>query len=129
MLELSRRVLECLDSGDREGLFALTDPDIVLATDPSWPGGGEYRGMAAYRRFMDDFFDTFDEVRFVAVAEPEVVEDWLLLRGHWTGTGVSSGIETSSEDFTMLNRAANGLMTDVRAYFDDAKAREYASST
>jgi len=101
----------------------------VLATDPRWPGGGEFRGKAEFRRFMGQFLEAFAGIRFKEEREPEVLGDAALFRGRWVGEGASSGIETASVPFWVIYRSRNGLITESRFYFSESAAREAASPT
>jgi hypothetical protein len=97
-----------------------------MVTDPRWPGGGEFRGQVAFRRFMDQFLEAFAGIRFQEEREPEVLADAALFNGRWIGMGVSSRIETASVPFWVLHRSRNGLITESRFFFDEAEAREAA---
>lgn len=99
-----------------------------MVTDRDWPGGGEYRGREEFKRFMQQFMEAFATIRFEQVTEPEIVGSTPVFRGHWTGAGMTSGIEASSVDFSVVFWSRDGLITEIRFFFHDAEAREYARS-
>ena len=101
----------------------------MIATDPRWPGGGEFHGTESYRRFMDQFLEAFAGVRFKPESEPEVQSDAVIYHGRWHGLGAASGIETSSVPFWVVFRARDGLIGEARFFFEEERAREEASST
>ena len=100
-----------------------------MVTDPRWPGGGEFSGKAAFRRFMGQFLEAFDRIRFKEERDPEVIGDAVLFQGRWVGLGVSSRIETASVPFWVVHRSRSGLITESRFFFNEAEAREEASPT
>lgn len=112
-----------------EAFWELTHPDIVLATDPRWPGGGEFHGADEYRRFMAQFLEAFEGIRFQEERPPEVVGDWALFHGRWVGLGAASGIATASAAFWAACRARDGLIAEARFFFDETDAREAVSPT
>ena len=124
-LTLGRRGWERFNAGDLDGLWELVHPDIVMATDPRWPGGGEYRGLEAYKRFMAQFTEAFASVRFEEEREPETVGEWALFRGRWIGPGATSGIETPSPWFTVAVRVHDARIGEMRFFFLDEEARDY----
>jgi hypothetical protein len=109
-------------------MVGLLASDYLLVTDPSWPGGGEYRGIDAYRRFMAQFLEAFGGIRFQSESEPEAIGDFGLFQGRWLGLGAASGIETVSEPFWVLVLARDGKVSESRFFFGEAKAREHATS-
>jgi len=100
----------------------------VVATDARWPGGGEFRGAGEFRRFMSQFFEAFDWVRFEQTREPEMIGDWLHYRGRWVGVGHASQIETASPEFSQISVWEDGLITESRFFFSEREAREHAGS-
>lgn len=59
LLELTRQLFEALNKGDFGGLVSSLGPVPVL--DVSAWGFGTYEGTRAIRRFLDDWFGSFDE--------------------------------------------------------------------
>ena len=110
-------------------LWDLVDPDVVLVTDPSWPGGGEFRGSEQYQWFMTQFLEAFEGIRFQPESEPEAIGEAALFHGRWVGLGAASGAETTSMPFWVAVRSSQGRVTEAGFFFDEEKAREALSPT
>lgn len=126
-LRLARESFRRFNAGDLEGFWAMPyADDLVVATDPSWPGGGEFHGIDEFRRFIGQFLEAFDEIRFEEDAEPEIVGDAAIFHGRWIGLGATSGIETASPAFFVVFRAVAGRTTEVLFFFSGEAARANA---
>jgi ketosteroid isomerase-like protein len=66
-LEMVRALYEAMNRGDWDALFANAAPEIEWETDPRHPKAGIYRGRAAFRDFVEDLDDPFEQT----VIEPE----------------------------------------------------------
>ena len=127
-LEVGRRIWDAFNAGEMDAFWELVHPDCVMATDARWPGGGEYNGREAYRRFLEQFMEAFAEVRFAEDREPEHVGDWTLFHGCWVGSGASTGIESASPAFTVAILARDGTIREARFFFVEDEAREFVAS-
>jgi len=94
---------------DMERFWATIDPDCVLRTDPTWPGGGEFRGTEAVAGFLEEFLSAFADIHFEEDAEPVETAGGVVLRGRWVGSGAASGIETESLHVTVEISAGDRL--------------------
>ena len=52
---------EALNRGDWEGASACLSPEFEWETDPRHPKAGVYRGPDAFRRFLEDLEDPFEQ--------------------------------------------------------------------
>lgn len=125
-MALAERVFACFNAGEMDAFWELVHPDVVMATDRSWPGGGEYRGAAAFRRFMQQFLEAFQDVRFEQEEPPRDFGRRALLRGRWVGSGAASHIEAASPSFSVVLEARDGLVSGAWFFFDAARAEERA---
>jgi ketosteroid isomerase-like protein len=125
---LGRRILAGFNAGDQTLFLESLDPDCVLATDPRWPGGGEFHGVAEIQRFTSQFLEAFAGVRFEETHQAETIGDWGHFRGRWVGQGLASQIETASFEFSMIVRLVDGRIAEARYFFDTDEAREFARS-
>jgi ketosteroid isomerase-like protein len=123
-----RRIWTAFNAGDLEAVWALTHPEVVVATDPRWPDGGVHRGIEEFQAFMGRFLEAFEDVRFEELEDPERIGNWGLLRGKWVVHGAASGIESDSLHFSVLFRVRDGLIIESRFFFDDDEALEHARS-
>jgi hypothetical protein len=111
-----------------DGFWALQHPDIVMATDPTWPGGGEYGSREGFKHFLAQFTESFAWIKFEQVDDPRVAGRYGIFRGTWVGAGLASGAETRSAEFSVVLTSDGELVTEVRFYFHDEDALEFASS-
>jgi hypothetical protein len=77
---------------------------------------------------MSQFLEAFAGVRFEETEPVEMIGDWVHYRGKWIGQGLTSQIETSSFEFSMLSRTDGERIVEARFFFDIGEAREYARS-
>lgn len=94
---------------DMERFWATIAPDCVLRTDPTWPGGGEFRGTEAIAGFVEEFLSAFGDIHFEEDAEPVETDRGIAMRGRWIGSGAASGIETQSFHVTVDIAATDRL--------------------
>jgi ketosteroid isomerase-like protein len=127
-LKLARKGFERFNEGHMEGFWALQSPDVVMVTDPTWPGGGEYPSREGFKHFLEQFTEPFSSIKFESQGEDRVVGRYGILRGAWVGAGLTSGIETRSAEFSVLFTSDGNAVTEVRFFFRDEEALEYASS-
>jgi ketosteroid isomerase-like protein len=126
-LELGRRGFELFNARRLNEFWALQHPEIVMSTAEMWPGGGTYHGVDGFKRFLDQFFDAFSQVRFEEVREPALIGDVAVLRGRWVGAGATTGIETESIDFSVVFATRDGLLAQVRFFVSDTEAHRFAA--
>jgi len=73
--ELTRLAFEAVNQRDIDAVMSFFAPDAVL---DGRAAGGLYEGRAAIRGFLDDWFDSFAELR-MEVEELVVLDDGVLL--------------------------------------------------
>ena len=127
-LTIGEESLRRFNAGDLDGFWTLIHPDCVLVTDPAWPGGGRFEGREAYRTFMAQFLEAFDGIQLETMGEPQEVGDVALFRARWVGSGVSSGIETVSAEFSIVMVARDGMVAQLHFSFSDSYAQRIAST-
>ena len=64
LVELVRETVEAGDRSDVDALLAFYAPDAIW--DMSNVGMGEFKGLAAIRRFLEDWFGFYEEMRWEA---------------------------------------------------------------
>jgi hypothetical protein len=120
--------MEALNTRDLDGMFSLLTTDILLRTDPGWPGGGEFHGREEITRFAMDFIDPWDDVRYETAEEAASVGGRLVKRGRWSATGHASGIHGTIE-FTSVLSFDGPLITRMSVFLDHDEALAFASDT
>jgi ketosteroid isomerase-like protein len=66
-IENVRARYAAVNAGDRSALFRDVQPGFSLETPDRVPGAGTYLGAGEAARFMEDFWDPFEEV----IVEPQ----------------------------------------------------------
>jgi hypothetical protein len=127
LVALHERVFDAFNRRDWEGMFSLQTDDIAVRSDPRWPGGGEFRGREEIMRFMDQFLEPWEEIRYQAVSNPIEVNGRLVERGSWVGSGRSSGIPGTVE-FTVVTSPRAGRMARMDVFLSHKDAVDYARS-
>ena len=91
-VDVARRCLEALNSGDFEGLLALVADDIVADVPSGFANADAYRGREDFQRMLEQWLEPWREFR----VEPlEFIEegDAVIASVHQSATGRESGIE------------------------------------
>jgi ketosteroid isomerase-like protein len=122
-VEIARTLGRALETEGLDAAFAFGDQffddDMEWVEDPSWPGGGTYRGTAAIRELLRERTDSFDleqHVERLIDAGDDVVT---FVR--WRGRGHSSGAEAEMRVATVTT-FRDGKIVRVRFYLDRAEA-------
>jgi ketosteroid isomerase-like protein len=64
-IEVVQRLIDAFNSGDIDGILALTHPDFEVEVPPELSAEPDvYIGHAGMRRYWESFHDALDEVRF-----------------------------------------------------------------
>jgi hypothetical protein len=105
----------------------LMSPALTMRTAPEWPGGGEFHGYSEFEGFMDQFEESWGQVTYETLGEPEVLGEALLWPSRWKARGLSSGIETEV-DFWGVFRFEGGRVSRLDFFFDRDAALEFARS-
>lgn len=122
-IELMRHAADFLNAGDVDSYVALFAKDAVIVSDPSWPEqpeGGARHGHDAIRRWFAEQFEGWSEVVFspreLRQAGDNVFGSWV-----WRATGAKSGLEMSSDWFS-VSRVQDGLCVHLQFFAnrDDA---------
>jgi hypothetical protein len=90
-VETVRRSYEALNEGDVGEALRALDPDAVWRDSPELPGGGEFRGLEALGRFLQDFLAEWRDFR-QEIEGVEVAGERVAVVIHLSAVGRSSGI-------------------------------------
>lgn len=105
--------------------YSLFTADFVVATDPAWPGGGEYRGREEFERFISQFLEPWEELRYEPAGEPFAVNGRLIQRGTWVARGRTTGIPGTLE-FSVVTTVRDGLIARGDFFLSERDAVEFA---
>jgi ketosteroid isomerase-like protein len=125
-LALVQAFVDAFNARDIDRCLSLTWPDLSMATAEEWPGGGTYRGQTEVRRFLEEFLEPWEQIRYEHGAQ-EHVNGKVVERARWVGTGRRSGIE-SSVDFYSVWTITNDLIARMDVFARRQQARAFARS-
>lgn len=120
-------LFEAFNERDWSRFYSLFTPDFVVATDPAWPGGGEYRGREQFERFVEQFLEPWEELRYEPAGEPFEVNGRLIQRGSWVGRGRTTGIPGRVE-FSVVTTARGERIARGDFFLSERDAIEFARS-
>jgi ketosteroid isomerase-like protein len=130
-VDLVRRSFESLNSVIRTGelrpfLDEFLDPDIDWrAVEGAIDDVSGMRGIAAVRRYIEDWLDTFDDMTMTPEEIVEVDDHRVLVHQRLSGRARQSGIETQLA-IAVLYAIRDGRFVKVREYSTMAAALEAA---
>jgi hypothetical protein len=110
---------------DWDAFYSLTTEDYSARTDPRWPGGGGYHGREETERFLGQFLEPWEELRYERRADPVMVGGRAVERGAWLGTGRSTGLGGEIE-FTVVATMRDGLLARSDFFIDHNEALAFA---
>jgi ketosteroid isomerase-like protein len=123
-IDVIRRMTAALDRADWDGVFAEISPDFEWETDPRHPKAGVYRGHEAFRRFMEDLEDPFEQTvtEFEEVfARADQVVAFVKIRRRLGGSNVEIEIRIGE-----LYTFREGTLVRGQAFAEREKALEAA---
>ena len=127
-VELARRCLDALNSGDLEGVLALVADDIVADVPSGYAEDADaYRGREGFQRMLDQWLEPWCDYR----AEPlEFFEegDTVVVSIDQSATGRESGVEVDMHVAYLL-RARDGLVVEWRLCADAEEALALARAS
>jgi hypothetical protein len=127
LVELTDTLWEIFNERDWDRFFELTKPDFTAQTDPLWPDGGTLTGKEENIRFLNRFLEPWEALDYERREAPELINERLVERGSWIGTGRATGID-GRIDFTVVVEMTDGLVSRMEYFIDHAAAMEYATT-
>jgi uncharacterized protein len=120
--ERVRDAIDAINRGDVDGFLARTHADFEWRVLEESPLAGTYRGREEVRAYVEEWLNTFDEVR-LAIEELVEVNDHVLAVVEGSGWGKASGVEVTNR-FCQLWTVSGGVPTQMSEYAtrDDALA-------
>jgi len=107
-----------------DAMAELWDPDISYrAAEGAIDDAGELRGPDAVRRYVQDWFDMFDDLSGVAEELIDVGDDRVVAVVRMTGRAKVSGIETDIR-FSVVYTLRDGKIVHGREYMEKEQALE-----
>jgi ketosteroid isomerase-like protein len=118
--------LEKLSDGGVDAIAEFWDADINWrAAEGAIDDVGEMHGPEAVRRYIQDWFDMFDDLTVVAEELVDAGDDRVVALLRMTGRAKVSGIETEIR-FSVVYTLRDGKIIRGREYIDHNEALEAA---
>jgi ketosteroid isomerase-like protein len=120
-------LVDYLQRGTDGGVDAVAefwDPDITWRpAEGAIDDVGEMHGPEAVRRYIEDWFDMFDDLTVVAEELVDAGDDRVVAVQRMTGRAKVSGIETEIR-FSVVYTLRDGKIVQGREYMDKEQALE-----
>ena len=121
-VEILLRATDVFDAGDIDRYLAdFIASDIEWRTAAEDPDAGTHRGRDAFRRYIEQWRDSFDDLR----AEPEdwidVDDEHVFAWTHWSGRGRTSGVD-ADWNLGIVYTIRDGRVVRGEEYFDRTEA-------
>jgi ketosteroid isomerase-like protein len=91
-VDVVREIVDAFNRGDVEAMLARMDPDFEWRPLEDSPVSRDVRGHDQVRRYVEDWFGTFDNLR-MEVLDLSGVGDQVVVEVHGHGRGRASGVE------------------------------------
>src|SRR2546423_11215983 len=115
-VEVVRTAFQAFAERGLDAMAELWDPDIDWrSAEGAVDDVGEMHGLAAVRRYVQEGFDTFDDVSFVVEELRDVGDDRVLSIQRLKGRAKLSGIEIELR-YACVNTVRDGKIVRVREY-------------
>jgi ketosteroid isomerase-like protein len=124
-VETVRRAINAFNHGDLDVWVSVLAPEFVYTPSGAVVGiGGTYRGADGFKRFLESFWDEFDEP-VVELGELLDEGDHVLAAVTFRGRGKHSGVATSW-DLWQLWTLRDGKAVRGQGFTDKTEALEAA---
>ena len=120
-IEIVRAAHEAWNTGDRERLRELHDPDVIARSLEGWPEPGPFVGREAVMRQFDQLQDTWEINKVDPVGAFIDVADRVVVRVIWRGVGRGPD---SNMEMTSVFTLRDGKIFAIEYFWDHAKALE-----
>lgn len=125
LVELARRTVEAQNAGDIDALIGLYMPEAVWDAVGYGLVGERFEGSAAIRRFFEDWFGAFDDMRLDAEETCDLGNG--VVFSHFVQHARPHGSSNSmSFSFATVSTWSEGLIRENRVYTDIDEARAAA---
>ena len=121
-----RDAIDAINRGDVDGFLAGTHVDFEWKVLEESPLAGTYRGQEEVRAYVQEWLNTFDDVR-IDVEELVEINDRVLVVVRGSGGGKASGVEVTNR-FCQLWTVCEGGPTRMCEYPTREEARAAAGA-
>jgi ketosteroid isomerase-like protein len=123
-VEIVRRLTEALNSRDLDRYYVeFFDPDVEWKTSVEDPDAAIHRGMQAYKRYLEEWIESFDGLHADVEEYIDVGDDRVCTWSRFTGVGRTSGA-AADWYLAIIFTFRDGKVLRGEEYFDRAEALE-----
>jgi ketosteroid isomerase-like protein len=123
-VEILRRGFEGFNTGDLDRLVSeFVAPEVEYCTSREDPDAATHRGRQAYRRYVEQWMESFDGLRADVEEYIDVGDDRVFTWVRWTGRGRTSGADADWH-LAIIYTMREGQIVRGEEYFDRAEALE-----
>ena len=119
--DLCREAYARYSAGDYEAMLELFDPDVTVVVAPPNFESGTYRGHEEYRRLLERWAGSWEEMRTEPI-ELSGRGEWVLAIIEYIGRGTGSSVEIRQRSWELSHWPA-GRCLRYEVYWDDAQGR------
>jgi ketosteroid isomerase-like protein len=120
-----REVIGAINRGDVDGFLARTHADFEWEVLEASPLAGTYRGREQVRGYVEEWLNTFDDVR-LRIERLVELEDQVLVIIRGSARGKASGVEVKNH-FCQLWTMSEGVPARMHEYATSEEALAAAS--
>jgi ketosteroid isomerase-like protein len=125
-VEIVRRLTEALNARDLDRYYVeFFDPDVEWQTSTEDPDAAIHRGLQAYKRYLEQWIESFDGLQADVEEYIDVGDDRVFTWSRFTGLGRASGA-AADWYLAILFTVRDGKVVRGEEYFDRAEALEAA---
>jgi ketosteroid isomerase-like protein len=121
LVEIARRAMERFNAGDRDGLAALTAPNVEIVPMRAALERTVFSGENAVAEFWEAMDETWEETLIVG-EEFDQRGDRVLITGHLRGRAKGTEVDVDSPMAWVLT-FEGGKVSQLRTYTDIAEGR------
>jgi uncharacterized protein len=123
-VEILRRGFEAFNAGDLDRMVSeFVAPDVEYCTSREDPDAATHRGRQAYRRYVEQWMESFDGLRADVDEYIDAGDDRVFTWIRWTGRGRKSGADADWH-LAIIYTMREGQIVQGEEYFDRAEALE-----
>jgi ketosteroid isomerase-like protein len=121
-VEVVRRLKEALNARDLDRYYVeFFDPDVEWCTSVEDPDAAIHRGLQAYKRYVEQWIESFDGLQADVEEYIDVGDDRVFTWSRFTGRGRTSGAPADWY-LAIIMTIRDGKVVHGEEYFDRAEA-------
>jgi uncharacterized protein len=124
-VEVVRRGFETFNARDLDRHVEFFDPEVEWQTSAEDPDAATHRGLQAYKRYLEQWLESFDGLHADVEESIDVGGDRVFTWNRYTGRGRESGVPADWY-LAIIFTIRDGKIVRAAEYFDRNEALEAA---